>query len=298
MSTNRPWYKRYPADFIQGTMGLSLEEKGAYSIILDLIYAKGAPIVDDERYIAGVCNISLRKWAAIRERLVEAKKITISAGFISNFRAEKEIENVSKLERKLAESGAKGGRKQAENAHRFNKNNNLDQATLKHTRAKDIETDTDIKKDTNVSQKKGCRLPDDFQPDFSFATNEGFSEAEAQTLFESFKDYWTAKTGKDATKRDWQATWRNWVRSPYNRKLRGFNHAGTNTDSRSTGQKVADAMRRLAPRFDAYQAERAHERGLTVEVQGRYETHPFPDGYDQTDDRGGKTITLVASNSR
>ena len=76
------------------------------------------------------------------------------------------------------------------------------------------------------------------------------------------------------------------------------NYARTNTDSRSTGQKVADAMRRLAPRFDAYQAERAHERGLTVEVQGRYETHPFPDGYDQTDDRGGKTITLVASNSR
>ena len=130
MSTNRPWYKRYPADFIQGTMGLSLEEKGAYSIILDLIYAKGAPIVDDERYIAGVCNISLRKWAVIRERLIEAKKITISAGFISNFRAEKEIENVSKLERKLAESGAKGGRKQAENAPRFNKNNNLDQATV------------------------------------------------------------------------------------------------------------------------------------------------------------------------
>ena len=47
------------------------------------------------------------------------------------------------------------------------------------------------------------------------------------------------------------------------------NYARTNTDSRSTGQKVADAMRRLAPRFD-----------------------------DQTDDRGGKTITLVASNSR
>jgi hypothetical protein len=28
-----------------------------------------------------------------------------------------------------------------------------------------------------------------------------------------FRDHWTAKTGKDATKRDWQATWRNWCRS-------------------------------------------------------------------------------------
>jgi hypothetical protein len=30
---------------------------------------------------------------------------------------------------------------------------------------------------------------------------------------EKFKDYWTAKSGKDATKLDWEATWRNWCRS-------------------------------------------------------------------------------------
>jgi hypothetical protein len=29
---------------------------------------------------------------------------------------------------------------------------------------------------------------------------------------ENFRDYWTAKTGKDATKRDWTATWRRWMR--------------------------------------------------------------------------------------
>lgn len=29
----------------------------------------------------------------------------------------------------------------------------------------------------------------------------------------AFRDHWTAKTGKDATKLDWQATWRNWCRS-------------------------------------------------------------------------------------
>lgn len=28
-----------------------------------------------------------------------------------------------------------------------------------------------------------------------------------------FVDYWRAKTGKDATKRDWPATWRNWMRT-------------------------------------------------------------------------------------
>ena len=297
MSTNRPWYKRYPADFIQGTMGLSLEEKGAYSIILDLIYAKGAPIVDDARYIAGVCNISLRKWVAIRERLVEAKKITISAGFISNFRAEKEIENVSKFERKLAESGAKGGRKQAENTPNFNKNNDLDQATLKHTRTKEIETDIDIKKDTNVSPKKGCRLPDDFQPDFSFATTEGFSEAEAQTLFESFRDYWTAKTGKDATKRDWQATWRNWVRSPYNKKIKGFNHAKSREERKSTGRQFAEAVFDICDRKGLDPHQPIIGGDVSPEVPGWSETHSRSD-CEYTSARSQRTgLAVVASHT-
>lgn len=31
---------------------------------------------------------------------------------------------------------------------------------------------------------------------------------------EKFRDHWVAKTGKDSTKTDWLATWRNWCRSP------------------------------------------------------------------------------------
>jgi hypothetical protein len=29
---------------------------------------------------------------------------------------------------------------------------------------------------------------------------------------ENFRDYWTAKAGQAATKIDWPATWRTWVR--------------------------------------------------------------------------------------
>lgn len=42
----RPWYKRYPSDFIAGTIGLSLEEKGAYSVCLDLQASK----LDERRH--------------------------------------------------------------------------------------------------------------------------------------------------------------------------------------------------------------------------------------------------------
>ena len=34
---------------------------------------------------------------------------------------------------------------------------------------------------------------------------------------ERFVDYWRAKAGRDATKLDWPATWRNWMRTDYER---------------------------------------------------------------------------------
>ena len=289
--TNAPFMQLYVADYLADTQHLTTEQHGAYLLLLMTMWRNAGSLPNDEKKLARIAHVSLKRWHIIAGDVMAF--FDISDGRITQKRLSEELQKAVSKSEKRKTSGSLGGKAKSL------KNNEQGLANasvlLKHSSEPDIRN---IKKDTNVSQKKGCRLPDDFQPDFSFATNEGFSEAEARTLFESFKDYWTAKTGKDATKRDWQATWRNWVRSPYNKKIRGFNHAGTNTDSRSTGQKVADAMRRLAPRFDAYQAERAHERGLTVEVQGRYETHPFPDGYDQTDDRGGKTITLVASNSR
>jgi len=60
----RPWYRRFPDNFIAGTVGLTLEEKGAYSLVLDLMYVRGGPVPDEPRYIAGVCNCSVRKWNA------------------------------------------------------------------------------------------------------------------------------------------------------------------------------------------------------------------------------------------
>ena len=33
-----PYHKRYHRDFLEGTAGMTLEVKGAYSILLDVIY--------------------------------------------------------------------------------------------------------------------------------------------------------------------------------------------------------------------------------------------------------------------
>lgn len=125
------WYKRSGADFIHGTMMLTLGEKGAYSLCLDLIYDRGGPIPDDARWLSGVCGVSLRKWNAIRERLISLGKIYSDGEHLSNSRADLELVSAELQRRNQAEAGAKGGRKRAENAATSKENSNLAQATLK-----------------------------------------------------------------------------------------------------------------------------------------------------------------------
>lgn len=125
------WYKRCGADFIHGTMKLSLEEKGAYSLCLDLMYDHEGPIPDDARWLSGICGVSMRKWNALRARLIEVGKLNVENGFLTNARALFEIENSSKLHRNQVEAGAKGGRKRVENERTRNENNRIDGDSLK-----------------------------------------------------------------------------------------------------------------------------------------------------------------------
>ena len=55
-------------------------------------------------------------------------------------------------------------------------------------------------------------LPDDWK---AFAEQEA-PDLDPQRLFENFKDYWTGLSGAKAIKKDWTATWRNYVRSFHN----------------------------------------------------------------------------------
>lgn len=122
----RPWYKRFPADFIAGTLSLSLEEKGAYAIVLDLIYDRGGPIPDDARWIARVCGCSTRKWAALRRRLIEAGKLIESDGMLSNPRAEAMLESAVREAAKLAENAAKSHRARRHSARDAHDSRDLD----------------------------------------------------------------------------------------------------------------------------------------------------------------------------
>ena len=95
-----PWYKRYPRDFWEGTRGLTLEEYGAYNILIDWMYERGGPIPNDEYQITTRLGCkSVRVWRRIKPKLFGPQKLFVTADGISNHRAEEEIQS-----RKFAES--------------------------------------------------------------------------------------------------------------------------------------------------------------------------------------------------
>ncbi|MDP9195198.1 MAG: YdaU family protein [Pseudomonadota bacterium] len=124
MSRAEHWYKRYPKDFIMGTMGMSLELKGAYSLLVDLMHDHGGPIADDPRYLSGIMGVSLRKWASIREELIAAGKIICREGQIIDTQAMQEIQNALEASQRHIENGRLGGISRVEKSAKPQRNLN------------------------------------------------------------------------------------------------------------------------------------------------------------------------------
>lgn len=60
----------------------------------------------------------------------------------------------------------------------------------------------------------GSRIPPDWKPsaeDIDFCRQRR-PDLDLDQVAETFRDHWSALSGKGATKLDWSATWRNWVR--------------------------------------------------------------------------------------
>lgn len=99
-----PYYKAYPRDFIEGTIGMDFETKAAYRLVLDLIYMQGGNLPDDARYISGLLGCTVRKWNSLRGSLVGMGKIIVNGEFLTNERAIIELETLRKLQDKQAEN--------------------------------------------------------------------------------------------------------------------------------------------------------------------------------------------------
>jgi hypothetical protein len=165
-----------------------------------------------------------------------------------------------------------------------NKDNNINQqkesdVTLpspqRHVTAQDTDTDTERlrKKEPKKvlsKEKRGSRLPDNFEPDVSchaVAEEMLFTTRQRQIEFEKFKDYWRGKPGVAGTKLDWHGTFRNWLR---NSKTQGYKN-GTNQTNHKPNS-IAGSLQLANAAVDAIlEREAKREAGISES----YNQHDF-----------------------
>lgn len=75
---------------------------------------------------------------------------------------------------------------------------------------------TNKKTNNKLLVKKGSRWTENHNVEqewIEWAISQGLEEESAKLEADKFSDYWLAATGAKATKLDWFATWRNWIRN-------------------------------------------------------------------------------------
>ena len=125
---------------------------------------------------------------------------------------------IAERTRRNRENGAKGGRPKKTQSVSESVSEQVSESATKSAPQKkaETETETDIpkSKDLGRPRKRATRIPDGWMPSQELiqAMQQECPGVDQQFEHRKFVDYWTAKSGKDATKADWDATWRNWIR--------------------------------------------------------------------------------------
>jgi hypothetical protein len=83
---------------------------------------------------------------------------------------------------------------------------------------------TDTK--TCITKKISTHINPDFKPEADSwqLMEEHFPHIDLKLETHSFIDYWTSRTGSGSMKKDWDATWRNWIRSAHKRMMQNGNY--------------------------------------------------------------------------
>jgi uncharacterized protein YdaU (DUF1376 family) len=224
-----PSVQWYPKDILSSlrVQMMTLTEEGAYRRLLDFCWINGAIPADPEKAarvvgkgctkeIAKVCLEMFTPHPTDESLLVHDRQEIERA---------KQLQN-SEVRKKAADARWKNQGKPAD--VRGKQETPTDSANFQQTDANAMQMDMQNdalhtsssssiaikeKEETIVSskKKKGSRIPKDFYPsdemlEWAKQTIPGIN-LEARIL--EFKNYWEAKTGKDATKLDWEKTFQN-----------------------------------------------------------------------------------------
>ena len=199
-----PWYT---GDYLRDTRHLTPLKHGVYLLLLAYCWDTRGPLPLDEQDCAGICNCRSADEVEALRYVLERYFIRMDDGHY-NRRMQKEIERVCNISSVRAKAGALGYQARAKQMlskcqASASKPGHTIQGNTTNTRS--------------TAEARASRLPATWTlPDgwktWALSCQPTWGEGQVNLTAAQFRDHWIAKAGRDGSKADWFATWRNWVR--------------------------------------------------------------------------------------
>jgi hypothetical protein len=226
MKKGENFYRRDPSKALSGMIGLTLEERGVYNTVLDLLYSTWRPLEDDRPFLANWCGCAVQKLNPIVRRLIEkGRLVTFTEGgrtYLSDeaFEAERtKVKGVVSTRSGRAEVGEKSGEVEEKSAGVGQNSPLLDTENTEKQSLAALEKNREEKNTPLPPKGERRRKPETALPDgCPSAEIVEAMQSEARSVganidlaheARQFRDWWTAKDGRH---RDWDAAWRTWAR--------------------------------------------------------------------------------------
>jgi len=205
MSNKKPWFPMYAADFLTDTQAMSHQAVGVYTRLLLYQWINGAvPRPPSQLSRIAGCDISEldELWPELEPKFV-GDHITIHNPRLEQVRTQQDryVEQKRRAGRASGAARRQKGNGTKDIEHPFDSVGN-------ETRTK---TNQSKSKSKTKGTKRGQQLPEEWRPASNLLDWAAKNFPRVNTIRETakFKDYWKSK---GEVRKDWNATWRNWIR--------------------------------------------------------------------------------------
>ena len=244
------YFPFHVGDYAAHTAHLEPLEDLAYRRMLDAYYLREGPLPSDPREVARL--IRMRSNMEEIESVLSEFFVLTESGW-THARCDAEIARMKDKQTKARASAEASVSARKANVQRVLSERSANVERTLSDRSADVELPTPTPTPTptanaidapqSAAKKRGSRLCDDWvlpKPWGEWALSQfpHWSAQEIRTESEKFRDFWVSKSGKDAAKLDWEATWRNWCRN--SKKSSDVTHSET-PYARHMRERVSEA---------------------------------------------------------
>lgn len=247
MSTAKlPWFRAYTRMVDDDKLKLlAFEDRWHFVALLCL---KGEGLLDKGdapsllmRKVAVKMGLDVRTLEEVARRLAEVgliEQATLQPTKWDGLQMRSDVDSTAAERKKRQRERAKEAKAAPSNGFEGGHEEDTDVSRVTGTNVTRTDIDTDIDTDTKVDKTEvelepvgGTGAPPATPPaakkaerlsktwtlrkawgDWALAERPDFTQEDVRKQADMFRDHWVAKSGKDATKLDWEATWRNWIR--------------------------------------------------------------------------------------